>query len=259
MTAIDAFIAQHGAPALAGVAAVMFLGGFAKGLVGFALPVIVVSGLAAFLPAQQAVGLLILPTIASNLWQASRLGLAQMLVLARDFRLMLATLLPMILISAQLLATLGERPVFVLLGLVVGGFVLLQVCRVRLPDPRAAPRLAEAGVGAFSGFVGGLTGVWGPPIIMYLIARNTPKAEQMAAIGLLFLLGAVALAAGHVRSGVLDAETATLSALGGAPTLAGMALGLALHDRLDAQAFRKATLVFLALVSLNLLRRGLWP
>jgi uncharacterized membrane protein YfcA len=235
----------------------MFIGGFAKGLVGFALPVIVVSGLGAFLPAQQAVGLLIVPTILPNVWQAFRTGLAPLVTLMKDFRVLVMTLLPMIFLSAQLLAVLGDRPVFLVLGVVVTGFVLLQFLRVRLPNPRRAPRATEAGVGLFAGFVGGMSGVWGPPVIMYFIARNMPKAEQMTAIGMLFLLGALALAAGHAQSGVLDVDTAILSALGTVPTLAGMAAGLALHDRMPAEAFRRATLFFLAATGLNLLRRGL--
>ncbi|TVQ56598.1 MAG: sulfite exporter TauE/SafE family protein [Rhodobacteraceae bacterium] len=258
MPPIDAFIAEHGSLALAGAAGVLFLGGFAKGLVGFALPVIAVSGLGQFLPAQEAVGLLIVPTIVSNFWQASRLGVGPLVALAKDFRILVLTLLPMILLSAQLLVTMGDRPVFLALGLVVTVFVALQLFRVRLPDPRRAPRVTEAGVGLAAGFVGGLSGVWGPPIMMYLVARNMSKTDQMAAIGLLFLLGALALGAGHLHSGVLDARTAAVSALGVIPTAAGMALGLVLHDRMDAEAFRRATLFFLAATGLNLLRRGLW-
>jgi len=39
--------------------------------------------------------------------------------------------------------------------------------------------------------------------------------------------------------------------------MAGMALGYAVHDRLDPRAFRRATLAVLAVAGLNLLRRGL--
>ena len=38
--------------------------------------------------------------------------------------------------------------------------------------------------------------------------------------------------------------------------LVGMALGFAIHDRLDQKRFRQATLVILAIAGLNLIRRA---
>lgn len=215
-----------------------------------------ISGLGAFLPAETAVAILILPTFVANLWQGLRSGWrAAAAELARR-RLMLLVMCPTIALSAQLLAVLPDAAIFLVLGVGVTGFSAIQLAGLRPPRPERAPRAAAAGVGLVAGFFGGVSGVWGPPITLYLIALETPKAEQVRAMGVSFFLGSVVLTVAHSASGVLDAETWPLSAAAAAPVFLGMALGFLVHDRLEPATFRRATLAVLVLAGLNLLRRA---
>lgn len=257
MSAIDAFIAHHGAAGLFAAAAVLFVGGFAKGVVGFALPMIAISGLGAFLPAPTAVALFLLPGLVSNTWQTLRDGWAPARAAMRRLWLLNAILLPGILFFSQFLRVIDERAFFVTLGALLVAFALSQLVGWRATFLARWPRMAEVGAGLIGGFGGGLFGVWGPPVTLYLLACDTSKAETMRALGLVFALGSLTLTVGHLASGVLNAQTLPLSLAGIAPVMAGMALGYALHDRLDARAFRRATLAVLAIAGLNLLRRGL--
>jgi len=61
----------------AAAATVTLVASFVKGAVGFALPMIMISGLATFMPAEQALATLIIPTLLANLWQGLRGGWAQ--------------------------------------------------------------------------------------------------------------------------------------------------------------------------------------
>ncbi len=257
MTAIDAFIAQHGAIGLVAAMAVLAAGGLAKGAVGFALPMIAISGLGAFLPAQTAVAVLILPTFFANLWQALFTGWRDAAATLRKYWLLNLALLPTIALASQLLAVLDEKVVFMILGVGVTLFSLAQLLRLRMPDPSGAPRVTQIATGFLSGIFGGISGVWGPPILMYLIARNTPKAEQVRAMGISFFFGSIVLTGGHTFSGILNAGTAPVSALGVIPVMAGMAVGIAIQNRMDQAGFRRATLVVLVVAGLNLLRRAL--
>ena len=250
------FIAEHGILAVAGAATVLFVGGLAKGALGFALPLIAISGLGAFLPAPTAVALLIMPTLVTNVWQGLRDGLAPAAATLREHRLILLALLPTIVLTAQLLVILPQSAIFAILGTAITLFSISQLVGLRLPDPTGAPPAVPLGVGVIAGVFGGLAGVWGPPIMMYMIARNTLKNDQMRALGLVFVLGAVALALAHSASGLFDAETAKLSAMGLVPVALGMALGLAVNRRMNQAIFRRATLVVLAISGLNLLRRA---
>ncbi len=255
--AFDAFIMDHGPIGVLVAAAVLFVGGVAKGAVGFALPMIALSGLGAFLPAQTAVAILILPTFASNFWQMLRDGVRPAFRALREYRLILLTLLPTIALSAQLLVALPDAVIFSLLGATILLFSLAQLLGLRLPDPTHAGPATPLAVGLVAGFFGGISGLWGFPVMMYLIARNTLKEDQIRALGLMFVMGATVLLVAHSASGVLDARTAPLSAAGIAPVALGMLLGAALNRRMNQRAFRRATLVVLALSGLNLLRRGL--
>ena len=102
--------------------------------------------------------------------------------------------------------------------------------RLRSPSART-----EAIVAAFAGFIGGFSGVWGPPTVAYLTALNTEKSEQMRVQGVIYGMGAVALTAAHVTSGVLRAETLPFSVAMVIPAVTGLLVGQALHDRIDQQ------------------------
>lgn len=256
MTAFTLFVDAYGVWATVAAATVFFVAGLAKGAVGFALPMIAISGLGAFLPAETAIALLILPALISNVWQSFRTGVRAAFDSLWRRRITLVTLLPMIALSAQLVPALDDRAIFLILGVGVTAFSAAQLVGFRPPRPKR-PALAEAGVGVVAGFFGGVAGVWGPPILLYLIALDTPKTEQVRTMGVAFLLGSIILAGGHLASGALNAVTIPLSLAMAAPVLAGMALGLALHDRMNADAFRRATLAVLVLAGLNLLRRAL--
>ena len=54
--------------------AVAIVAGFIKGMVGFAMPLVLISGLTIFLPPELALAGLIFPTVATNLFQALRQG-----------------------------------------------------------------------------------------------------------------------------------------------------------------------------------------
>jgi hypothetical protein len=236
----------------------MLCGGFTKGAVGFALPMIAISGLGSFLPAHTALAALILPVLVTNFWQTFRQGVGAAWETLFEFRVLIAVLFVMIALTAQLVALMPERALFLILGVVITLFVGVQLTGWKPPSPDGARRPVEVGVGMLAGFCGGISGVWGPPILMYLIALDTPKAKQVRAQGVSFLVGSVILTAAHFRSGVLNADTTPLSLALVVPSLAGMALGFAVQDRLEQAAFRRLTLVVLCLAGLNLLRRGLF-
>jgi uncharacterized protein len=231
--------------------------GTVKGLTGFAMPLIMISGFSMLMPPELALAALIIPTVLTNVAQALRLGGRAALVSARRFRLYLGCMLGMLLVSAQLLASLSDEALYLMIGVPVTGFVLLNLSGW-VPKLPARTGGIEAAVGSFSGFIGGVSGVWGPPTVAYLTALNLPKEAHVQAQGVIYSAGSVVLLGAHLTSGVLNAQTAPLSVLLVIPAVLGMALGQAVQNRIDQRAFRRATLVVLLLVGLNLVRRGLF-
>lgn len=252
-----ALLSGHSALALAVAAAGMLAGGFAKGAVGFALPMISVSVGGSVLPATTAVAGMILPGVVTNIWQTFRDGGgAAFRSLAEHWRLN-AVLFAMIAACAQLVTIMPERALFLALGIGVTGFGALQLSGWRLTILPGSRRRIEALCALVAGFFGGLAGVWGPPIVLYLLSLEIPKREMVRAQGVSFLLGSIILVFAHLQSGLLSGERAAWSLAMVAPACIGMAIGQAAQDRMDPAMFRKATLAVLVIAGLNLLRRGI--
>jgi uncharacterized membrane protein YfcA len=256
MTGLDAFVAQFGVAALAGAALGMAAGGFAKGVVGFALPLIGLSVIGSFLPYSVAVALLIVPTLVSNVFQSLRNGIGAAWTTLREFWLLNLILVVMIALSAQLVLKLPEPLLFGLLGAFITVFGLIQLAGWQPHVAANRRRLVEALVALSGGFFGGISGIWGPPVVMYLLAARVPKVEMIRAQSLSFLFGSLVLLAAHLRSGVLNPVTLPVSSWLVLPTMLAMFAGYRVQDRLDQALFRKVTLAVLILAGLNLLRRA---
>jgi len=246
-------------PVLIGLAlGITLIAGFVKGAVGFALPMIMISGLSAFLSPEIALAALIVPTVLANVWQALRGGIAAALTSVSKFRIYIGMVLVFIALSSQLVALLPGRVLFLVLGVPITLLTIVQLFGWRLPLKPERRRRNEIAIGSFAGFLGGVSGVWGPPTVAYLTAIETPKTEQVRVQGVVYGVGAMLLFFAHLKSGVLNSETLPLSIAMVVPTLIGMGLGFWVQDRLDQGKFRYFTLLVLVVAGLNLIRRGLF-
>ncbi len=236
---------------------ITLLAGFVKGVVGFAMPLIMVSLIGTLLDPQLAVAAIILPIVASNLLQTLRAGLAPAVEAARDHWRYILVVCAAILAFAQLLPSIDARAFALILGVPVTILAVVQLVGWRPRIPPGRRRAAELGAGLVSGALGGLAGTWGPTTVLYLLALEVPKARSVLVQGVIYGAGSIALLAAHLASGVLDRDTAPLSAALLVPGLLGMWAGFKVQDRLDANVFRRATLAVLVIAGLNLIRRGL--
>jgi uncharacterized membrane protein YfcA len=177
----------------------------------------------------------------------------------RRFRAFLIVGAVMIFGAAQLVPQLPVQVFLLALGVVVTGFALWQLSgRAPAPGEWEQSKALDIGIGAFAGFVGGISGMWGPPTVAYLTAIGTEKRQQMLAQGVIYGLGAVMLVIAHTRSGILNAQTLPLSLALVPPAILGMWLGGRISDRFDQATFRKVTLIVMIVGGLNLLRRGIF-
>lgn len=240
----------------AAVCAIAVLAGIVKGVVGFAMPMVMISLMSTIIAPELALAGLILPTLVTNGAQALRQGSHAAWASARRFWIYLSVGVLVLLLSAQLVRVL---PIPVLLGIIgvpVVGFAVLQLSGWQFTLARQRKDV-EAAIGALAGFLGGMSGVWGPPTVMYLTALGTEKSEQMRTQGVIYGLGSVALVGAHVSSGVLRWETLPLSVALILPALLGQWIGGKVLDRIDQAMFKRATLLVLLVVGLNLIRRAL--
>ncbi|WP_284262907.1 sulfite exporter TauE/SafE family protein [Roseicyclus amphidinii] len=237
--------------------AVTLVAGFVKGSIGFAMPLIMISGLSLFLDPLVAVAGIILPIVMSNLLQVMRYPWSQAGEALREYWRYILIVCVMIVVVAQFVTAIPTQTFYLVLGVPVVVLSLIQLLGVRFHIAPAWRRASEWGVGLLAGGIGGLTGTWGPPTVLYLIALETPKAKQMLVQGVVYGLGSVSLLAGHLQSGVLNAVTLPWSAALLVPAFLGMQVGFWMSDRLNPEMFRKLTLIVLVVAGANLVRRGL--
>lgn len=237
--------------------AVAALAGLVKGMVGFAMNMILISGLGSVVPPDIALAWLIVPTLVTNLWQALRQGPGAAWASLFRFRRFLLAGFVLLLVSAQLVSVLPGTAMLLLIGAPMTAYAALSLTGRSLRLPHPPGYAVEFGAGVLAGFFGGISGVWGPPTVALLTALNTEKTEHIRVQGVVYGAGAVVLTVAHLGSGVLNAATLPVSAALALPVLFGMWAGLRIHDRIDQTSFRRLTLAVLLLAGLNLVRRGL--
>ena len=235
---------------------VYLLAGAVKGTLGIGLPTAAVSLMAqATGDTRAAIALAIVPMILTNGWQVHRAGGAR--ETWRRFRT-LAIVSVAGIAAVGLFAARVPTPVVTLaLGAAVSLFALVSLARELPRVPERLDGAAQLVAGLASGLMGGLAGVWAPPIVVYLHGIGLDKEGFVRASGLLLALGSATLAASYAANGLLDARHALAGLALVAPALAGFALGERVRARLSGIAFRRAVLLFFLVMGLNLVRRAL--
>lgn len=236
---------------------VTLFAGFVKGTIGFAMPLIMASAFASFLPAQVALAALILPVLTTNIPQSLRQGPRAAADSIRNYRWHIGMVLLFLCVSAGFAKFIPQAVMYGLLGFPVVAFALWQLSGRPMALPVHHRRKAEIVTGMIGGLYGGISGIWGPPLVVLLLSLGAEKREQIRVQGVVFLLGAAGLTLAHLATGILNAQTIPLSAVLCIPAFAGMFAGFAMQDRLDVNQFRRWTLILLLLSGLNLVRRAI--
>jgi len=129
-------------------------------------------------------------------------------------------------------------------------YAAISLATPQVPPPGGKEPWLSPVVGAANGVISGMTGSFVVPGVLYLQALGLPRDLLVQAMGLLFTVSTLALAAALGGHGLLPAELGLLSAGALVPAFAGMALGQRLRRRIPEQRFRK--IFFLSLTLLGL-------
>jgi uncharacterized protein len=253
----DFFLAGLSPQAFAAALAVTVFAGFVKGAVGFAMPLILVSAFAVFLPQDLALAGLILPTLFTNLSQAFRQGVGPAVETARTYRRFLVVTVVFIAVSAPFADAIPRTGYLLMLGVPITIFAGLQLMGRSLAIRLHHRDRAEWGLGVIGGLYGGVSGIWGPPLLVFLLSTGADKLQMIRAQGVVFLIGAIALLVSHLVTGLAIAETLGFSAALSVPALVGLFIGYRVQDRLGQGPFRRWTQGLLVLTGLNMVRLAL--
>ena len=108
------------------------VGGFIKGAVGFAMPLVMVSLLGIFLEPQLVVAGIILPIVTTNFLHIIRAGWTEAFSALREYRIFVGLMVVMIFVSAQFLTRIPSDIMRIVLGIPVMALCLVQLMGLRL-------------------------------------------------------------------------------------------------------------------------------
>jgi uncharacterized membrane protein YfcA len=229
------------------------IAGTIKGTVGIGLPTASIGILSQFTDPRFAISLVVFPILFSNAYQVLREG--QIIRTLKSYYPFAIALMIVLMGMTFVTASIDTDALIVLLGSVMVLFSLSSF----ISDPPALPDHLDKPVQIFagicSGLIGGLTAIWSPPMIIYLLSRRVDKTEFIRATGLLIFLGGISLALGFWQAGHLSPELSMLSIGMIIPTLIGFTFGEWIRRRMDASRFRSIVLMIFLLMGLNLIRK----
>ncbi len=228
--------------------------GTVKGVLGIGLPMIAVPLIASVTGPAHAIALASVPVVISNAWQAFHGGHVRDCV--RRFWPMLTGVIAGAVVGVQILATFDQQFVSGILGIVLVVFTGLQAMPRSLTLDARGERWLGPPFGLVGGVLGGMSSLFGPLLILYLVALRMPKDVFVAAVALLFFTGSLPLFLGLVAHGILSPQQIVLSALSSLPVIAGLAIGRRLRRHVPQALFEKALFVILIVIGLNLVRRA---
>ncbi|TKT76720.1 sulfite exporter TauE/SafE family protein [Aquamicrobium sp. LC103] len=235
---------------LVAVGLTFLLAGMVKGVIGLGLPTVSLALLTATLGLPQAMALLLVPSFATNLWQALSGGNGRTILRRLWPFLVMATVT--VWVGALALTRADPALLSGLLGVLLVVYSAINLAGARVTVPAAHEAWLGPVFGATNGVLTGMTGSFVVPGVMYLQAIGLPRDMLVQAMGILFTLSTAALALALGGSGLLNAELGTLSAAALAPALAGMVLGQKIRGRLSETAFRRVLFVGLFILGLYL-------
>ena len=174
------------------IAAAFLLAGFIKGAIGLGLPTVSMGLLAVTMPPGQAIAIVIVPAIVTNIWQTFG-GPYLRDIMRRLWPLMVGTVIG-IWLNAGLLTGPYAPYGTVVLGTLLVIYAILGLSQISFKVARRDEKWIGGIVGLITGVVSAATGVQVIPSVPFMQAIGMEKDELVQALGVFFTVATVALA-----------------------------------------------------------------
>ena len=220
-----------------GIATVAFIvAGFVKGVLGFGFPIIALIILTLSIGLLDALAIVVIPTLVTNLWQALSGGYLK-IILGRMWRYFLIAVV-FIWIASYYLTLVDIDWLTMLLGTVLFFFALSRLLDFHITVPSRYESALAVPLGAVNGILTGLTGSFMVPSVLYMQAIGFRGDLLVQAMGVFFSISAFTLAVTLGRNDLISVEQAQLSALALIPTIIGLLAGRWTRRQINEDRFQ---------------------
>jgi len=239
---------------LVGLALIFIFAGFVKGTIGMGLPTVAIGFLSLLMPPAEAATILILPSFVTNVWQLA-VGV-QLAALARRLWPLLGAAALATIAAGRWIGAVNNPATLTALGAAIVLYAIIGLAPLRLDVPARHEFWLGPLVGAVTGVMTALTGVFVIPAVPYLQGLRLKPGALVQALGLSFTISTIALAIALADSGHFQLPAAGASVLALAASLGGMYLGQRVRARLQPKTFRLCFLIGLLLLGAHLVLRS---
>jgi uncharacterized protein len=232
------------------------LAGIVKGALGLGLPTVAMGLLVVSMPPAQALAIVIVPAIVTNIWQTF-VGPYLRDIIRRLWPLMIGTVVGIWLNSGMLTGPYARYGA-VVLGVLLVIYAIIGLTKFSFHVARRNEKWVGGIVGVITGLVSATTGVQVLPSMPFMQAIGMEKDELVQALGVFFTVATVSLAFNLTSAGLLTAATALPGGVAMAAAFAGMFIGQAVRSRLEPEAFRRWFLIAMIFLGIYLAGSALY-
>jgi uncharacterized membrane protein YfcA len=232
------------------IAAVFLLAGFVKGVIGLGLPTVAMGLLAVSMPPVQALEIVIIPAIMTNIWQTF-VGPYLVGILRRLWPLMLGLAIG-IRLNAGMMTGPYARYGTVLIGVLLVIYAVINLRKFVLTIRPQDEKWVGGVIGLITGVISAATGVQVIPSMPFFQTLGMKKDELIQALGIFFTIATLVQAFNLTAAGLLDESTALPGVVALACSFTGMAIGQWVRTRLEPEAFRRWFLISMIVLGIYL-------
>ena len=246
---------NYDAQTIAVIAIVLGVAGTLKGVIGIGLQATAVPLLVMSTNVRETILILAVSLIVLNFWQAFSGG--QAVTLLRRFGVFIAAMSAGIWIGTSILFRVDPAGLSTLTGFMVCLYAASELLGLPWRMPRYGERVISSVIGFGAGFIGAISGLFGPIVVTYLASLSLEKEAFIRVTALIFLVVASIWFIALVHSGAMTTIKIGISAVAVVPALAGMFFGQRLRRSISEEKFRRFVLAFLFLIGIRLIWQGL--
>jgi uncharacterized membrane protein YfcA len=229
------------------VAAIVFFASFTQSVVGFGTAMVGMPLMVMALDIHIAAPLIAL--LGLTLETIMLLYYRQSVSLMVLWRLIIAAVLgiPLGVLAIQ---RIPEQVVLTALGVIIAGYAIYGLLRLRLP--RLESHLWAYGAGFLSGLLGGAYNTAGPPVVIYGHCKRWPPEQFRGNLQGFFLVIDLLVIANHAVVGNITPVVWQTYLIALAPLVLGFAIGARLAKRINPALYSQIVLVMLVILGVRL-------
>ena len=232
----------------------VFLGAIIKGAVGIGMSMFSVPIIAFFLPPTTAMILLCVPVLITNILQMQiKKGIGSFRFLPMFIALILGIIIGCNLILEINLSLISQ---IIAISIIFAAIINLFGINIKYINPNIEKKLTIP-LGLFSGIIGGLSSMYSPYILAYLVSINLEKEVLIRTMATMYFIGSIFIFPIWIYNGLGTFSDLIWSSLLLLPAILGQKIGTSIRSRISNENFKKIILYTLMIIGISLLIKNI--